>query len=123
MTWIRKHWDLEYVLDAEEKVKATVRVSDYLSNMSTYKYFQMHEYRNRSSALSFETAPSISTSTESVEAWEGLDGQYGLSDMFDNQLVGVVRQTVEEEYSAYITAPLSPQGTDLVNFWEASPFF
>ena len=33
---------------------------------------------------------------------------------------GVGKQTVEQEYQAYITAPLSPKTMDIVKFWEES---
>lgn len=79
---------------------------------------QMHKYRNRNSSV--DVVPPIVPSPPLVEAWEGLHDQYGLTDMYDDPLSGLVGQSVDEEYSAYITAPISPKGTDLIKFWEAS---
>lgn len=31
-------------------------------------------------------------------------------------------QTVDQEFTAYTTAALSPQGTDILMFWNVSPF-
>lgn len=54
-----------------------------------------------------------------VEKWQSLDSQYGLDDMFDEP-VALVEQTVDEEYSAYTSAPLSAKGTDLLTYWQVS---
>jgi hypothetical protein len=54
-----------------------------------------------------------------ARGWEDLANEYGITDMMD--LVDDEVQpesTVEEEYMAYTTAPLSPKGTNIIKFWE-----
>lgn len=79
----------------------------------------MHEYRRRNSEPHLDTIASL-PAPPLLEAWEDLDIQYGLADMYDDSSTALTIQTVEEEYSAYVTAPISPKGTDLVKFWEVS---
>jgi hypothetical protein len=80
----------------------------------------MHKYRLRD--LGPGTAPpslDIELVTKPA-AWENLDEQYGLDLNEEEDEVGapVALQTVDEEYSAYTTATLSPWGTDMLAFWQ-----
>lgn len=62
--------------------------------------------------------PLIPCSRE-TPAYMSLAEQYGLEDDMD---VGssANTQSVEQEYQAYITAPLSSKKVDIVKFWEVS---
>ena len=54
-------------------------------------------------------------------AYMTLDAQYRLTD--DDMAVGgttTSQKTVEQEFQAYATAPLSPNNIDILKFWEAS---
>ena len=55
-------------------------------------------------------------------AYMTLNAQYGLTD--DDMAIGgtttTSQQTVEQEFQAYITAPLSPNNINILKFWEAS---
>lgn len=77
---------------------------------------QMTKYRARALAAA-PAFPKPATSTASPESWQLLDKHYGLDDMFDD-IATSKEQSVDEEYLAYIDAPLSKPGTDLLKFWE-----
>jgi hypothetical protein len=54
-------------------------------------------------------------------AYMTLDAQYGLVD--DDLAIGgatTQEQTVEQEFQAYVTAPLSSPNIDILKFWEVS---
>jgi hypothetical protein len=55
-----------------------------------------------------------------LPAYMTLDDQYGLMD--DDLAIGgtTTGQTVEQEFQAYVTAPLSPPNIDILKFWEVS---
>ncbi|KIM78715.1 hypothetical protein PILCRDRAFT_56284, partial [Piloderma croceum F 1598] len=111
MSWIRKHWDPEYIDDAERKVKQI-----------------LGEYRERVRAKA--AAPGVSTSTSAghnlvqshqTSALDSLMQHYGLVDEMDiANRENHDEQTLEQEYQSYITAPLSPRGTNTLKFWESS---
>jgi hypothetical protein len=74
----------------------------------------MHEYRVR--LASTTVLPKIPTT---MEKWESLDVQYGLEDMFDDDISSSGNNmSIDEEYSAFVNAPLSPAGTPLLKYWE-----
>ena len=64
-----------------------------------------------------QVAPVIQPPTEK---WQSLDEQYGLSDMFEEPLTSVGSMSIEEEYAAHVSAPLSPKGTALLLHWQVS---
>ena len=82
--------------------------------------------------LSALPAQSINTPTTSVsnkpllpqldnnrEFWEDINQEYGLSDM--DVMVGIhgdLEVSVDDEYTSYITAPLSHHPIDFVNYWD-----
>ena len=54
-------------------------------------------------------------------AYMTLDAQYRLTD--DDLAIGgttTQEQTVEQEFQAYVTAPLLPPNIDILKFWEVS---
>lgn len=58
--------------------------------------------------------------TEEVEKYFLIAAQYGL-DMDIGESEGI-EQTVEQEYQAYITAPLSSKTVNILKFWEVGDF-
>jgi hypothetical protein len=78
----------------------------------------MSEYRATSEEpLAGPIAPILGESP----AYMTLDDQYGLMD--DDLAIGGTTaqgQTVEQEFQAYVTAPLSPPNIDILKFWEVS---
>jgi hypothetical protein len=55
-----------------------------------------------------------------IPHYMSLDVQYGIEE--DDMAIGGSSsdQTVEQEFQAYITAPLSPPSIDILKFWEVS---
>jgi hypothetical protein len=79
----------------------------------------MSEYRATTTEEPF-VGPTAAPLGESP-AFMTLDAQYGLTD--DDLAIGGTtthEQTVEQEFQAYITAPLSPSNMDILRFWEVS---
>jgi hypothetical protein len=82
----------------------------------------MKEYRNRAAqrgAVS-ATIPSVQLLPSAVEAWQTLDAQYNLDDMFGCAGDNEGGTLVEDEYNSYIKAPLSKPGTNILSFWSMS---
>jgi hypothetical protein len=83
----------------------------------------MYSYRQRAAtkatgSSAIHPACPLTSTTPKTEYWEDLTAQYGLDSMDADEANGHTDQTVDEEYSAYVTALLSPKGTDLIKFWE-----
>jgi hypothetical protein len=80
----------------------------------------MQEYRQNVTTAA-ETDELASSSVDPGPAYMSLAEQYGLSDDMEIGDPGSRCQaTIEQEYQSYITAPLSPQSTDILKFWEVS---
>ena len=79
----------------------------------------MVEYWEREIAtiLGEESVPAAGPSTSVVLAYMSLVAQYGITDMEIGN-PGICDQSVEQEYQAYITAPLSPKTMDILKFWK-----
>jgi hypothetical protein len=73
----------------------------------------MREYRARSSPV--ETSVLALPKTEK---WQTLDEQYGLTDMFDEPSDITASMSLDEEFAAFVNAPLSPKGTSILAFWQ-----
>jgi hypothetical protein len=80
----------------------------------------MQEYRDRSKPAASDEALPTTPAVASVEAWQTLDSQYGLDDMFEPVEESRELATVTEEYESYIRGPLSKPGTNLLQFWSMS---
>ena len=52
------------------------------------------------------------------EAYMELVAEYGLNDMSIGNPDDNPEQTIEDEYRAYVTAPLSPKKVTSLKFWE-----
>jgi hypothetical protein len=82
----------------------------------------MLEYRERAgaegqSASTTAAGPAVGT----TPGYMSLRQQYGYDD--DDMDFGGsndTEQTVEQEYQAYVTAPLSAKHTDILKYWEVS---
>jgi hypothetical protein len=81
----------------------------------------MHEYREKAAARNNEGRSSQTAEadlgTRETERFMSLAAQYGLDDM-DIGESGANEQTIDQEYRAYITAPLSPKTINILRFWE-----
>jgi hypothetical protein len=73
----------------------------------------MQEYRDRKCPQTTIPPP-----MKSAERWEDLDGQYGLENMFDDPDTPLPVASLQDEYTAYVNAPLSVKGTEILKFWE-----
>ena len=70
------------------------------------------------------TAATVTVEPTVAPAYMHLARKYGLADMQLGALRDQNAQTLEQEYQSYITAPLSPEGTDSLRFWEVcNPLF
>ena len=86
----------------------------------------MLEYREmaKQKALEGQSAPTVAVpgvGTGKTPSYMSLAQQYGYDDD-DMEFGGPsdAEQTVEQEYQAYITAPLSAKYTDILKYWEVS---
>jgi hypothetical protein len=102
-SWLKKHWGTEWLEQAE----------------NTFRDL-MHLYRDRAKPAAPDEVNPSTPAVASVEAWQTLDSQYGLVDMFDTAEETGKLATVDEEYDAYVKGPLSKPGTNLLQFWSMS---
>jgi hypothetical protein len=83
----------------------------------------MAKYREQIKARAPASAIVTVESTVAA-AYTHLAQKYGLADMRLGASRDRDAQTLEQEYQSYITAPLSPEGTDMLRFWEVcNPLF
>jgi hypothetical protein len=120
MAWIERQWDTEYVRDAKAKVIETV--SSWKSAMNTLSHYslKMSEYHRKLNGARNDVPPSRRQSTGVVLIYMELSSKYGLPSDLEIRNLGPKEQTVEQEYKAYVTAPCSEKGTDILKFWEVS---
>ena len=69
------------------------------------------------------TLPGVADSTHAIQqlqapAYTTLVEMYSLDDMYFSTPDSIEEQLPEQEYQAYVTALLSPAGTDTLRFWE-----
>jgi hypothetical protein len=123
MSWIRKHWEAQYISDAEEKIRRTVRdfptLISYAQNDSPNLH-KMREYRDKMSSSAGESTsvPQGTDSTEDMPMYMSLADQYGIADEMEIGESSATMQTIEQEYQAYITAVLSLKTVNILKFWE-----
>ena len=83
----------------------------------------MAKYRERIKARA-PAAATVTIEPTVAPAYMHLARKYGLADMRLGVSWDQDAQTLEQEYQSYITAPLSPEGTDSLRFWEVcNPLF
>jgi hypothetical protein len=84
----------------------------------------MVKYRDRIQALApvTEAASNLQSSGSGAKlpTFMSLAAKYGLDDDMNIGNSGTNEQTVEQEYQAYITSPLSASASDIIKFWEVS---
>lgn len=81
----------------------------------------MQEYRQDISTASEQSIPaSAYPNVRGVPTYMSLTAQYDLEDNMTIGTSGAQEQSIEQEYQAYITAPLSPKKTPILKFWEVS---
>ena len=56
-------------------------------------------------------------------AYTNLADQYGVMDMQFATSKSVEEQTIEQEFQSFVTAPLSPRGTNTLKFWEVRGYW
>lgn len=124
MSWIHEHWDNKYIALSERKIKDLVSFF-HGSALETFLVtsLKMSDYRkkattgNNSEGLVQTPEPDGADLSDEEEAFMSLADQYGLK----NMKIGGSRenrQSVEHEYQAYTTAPVSPRTVSLLKFWE-----
>ena len=84
----------------------------------------MLEYHEKQNALEGQSAPTVAVpgvGTGKTPSYMSLAQQYSYDDD-DMEFGGPsdAEQTVEQEYQAYVTAPLSTKYTDILKYWEVS---
>jgi len=78
----------------------------------------MVEYRKKSTTAQSNNEVEEPHRAPSGEAYMELAAQYGLDDMVIGNPDDNPQQTVEDEYNAYMTAPLSSMKVTSLKFWE-----
>jgi hypothetical protein len=81
---------------------------------------EYREQKRKDAAASSAPPPPVAPRPKRAPAFMSLAERYGLSDMDFADTEDTEEQTVEQEYQSYVTASLSPKGTNIVTFWEAS---
>jgi hypothetical protein len=82
---------------------------------------QMREYHGRSNQGEGQVHQTETLVQSRCEDLEQLAHEYGIGDMMDfSNNATQPKQTLDEEYTSYVTVPLSPKGTDILKLWEVS---
>jgi len=85
---------------------------------SSHISHKMSEYRKKVTANQDEEPLFQQDPTYKAPKYMSLAAQYGLLDDMDIGDLGQSKQTIDQEYQAYVTAPCSPKNTDPLKFWE-----
>ena len=123
MSWIWQNWSTKYVEDAEQKIKAIVShvnslsIAQYINYASQLVEYQEWARAERNIVGSSPTAPNPVQSNQ-VPAYFTLAEDYGLPQDMYFATSNNSDQTVEEEFSSYVSGSLSLQGTNMLKFWE-----
>lgn len=80
----------------------------------------MHNYRNRDKPPGTAPPSLLNVPAGVVPAYDNIAEQYGVEEDPDDVDMSPLEQSVDDEYAAYMTAPRSPKGTDLIRFWQLS---
>jgi hypothetical protein len=118
MSWIKQHWEEEYIEDAKAKILETVSCSRHSESEVLIWVVKMLEYRDN--AATEEEQPPKALSSAAPQ-FMSLAEQYGLGDEMEiGSGSGPDEQTIEQEYDLYVTAALSVKTIDILKFWEVS---
>jgi hypothetical protein len=86
----------------------------------------MVEYRERNNKEGPAPTPGADAAdvADPVEAakYLAIAAKYGIDDMEIGESMGN-EQTIEQEYQAYITAPLASKAINILKFWEVGNLF
>ncbi|KIK21591.1 hypothetical protein PISMIDRAFT_59191, partial [Pisolithus microcarpus 441] len=104
LTWVDRHW-----------VTVDLPNVDVPSLMNS----QMTKYHSRLPVCQVGTQPAEPAQATHPRPFRTLAARYGQPSMELNQALQAP-SSVEQEFNAYISAPLSPNRTDPLAFWEAS---
>ena len=122
MSWIQRHWEPAYIVDAETKIQQMVTLCSIMIEVShddANDCYKMLEYREDTATE--EVAPSTSKESSEIPRYMSLAAKYGIRDEMDiGSSSSTSDQTIEQEYQSYITAALSPKTIDIIKFWEVS---
>jgi len=121
LSWIRRHWEPNYVARAIVIIKNTIRFSVCYGDSTLIYLLQMQKYHDRLHGQHQQPTSGTAASQQQRQSWHDLAGQYGLEDMLN--VSGSSSQWgegVEEQFELYETGPLTPHGTDIVGFWAVS---
>ncbi|EDQ98471.1 uncharacterized protein LACBIDRAFT_335933 [Laccaria bicolor S238N-H82] len=103
LSWIRRHWEPNYVARAIVIIKNTMR-----------KY---HDHLHGQA----QQPTSSTDSQQQRRSWHDLAGRYGLEDMLEvSGAPSPSGQGVEEQFELYGNGTVSPRGTDIIGFWAIS---
>ena len=81
----------------------------------------MKEYRKPLHGNTDYPAANTPAPERQTRGWEDLANEYSITDMMDlADDAGQPEATIEAEYNAYTTVPLSPRSTNIIKFWEVS---
>lgn len=120
MSWITRHWDSHFISIATENIRGTVSQPVTQQHILTLDG-QMVEYHEKVASATQQAMPPSNANATIERAkpmYMSLAAQYGLSDEMEIGGSNTPQQTIEQEYQAYITAPLSLTTTDVLKFWE-----
>jgi hypothetical protein len=118
MSWIKKHWEEEYIEDAKEKILERVSCSHNRESEVLIWIVKMLEYRKNT--ITEEEQPKAPSASSLAPQFMSLAEQYGMGDEMEIGSSGTGEQTIEQEYESYTTAPLSPKMVNILKFWEVS---
>lgn len=77
----------------------------------------MQEYREKTAGELLQTDLDPADTTKDPPMYMSLAHQYGIADEMEIGESSETTQSIEQEYQAYITAPLS-KNVDILKFWE-----
>ena len=108
LSWIRRHWDANYVARAVIVIKNTVSHSLCYGYSTLIYLLQMWKYHDCLHGQAQQPTPSTAASQQQRWSWHDLAGQYGLEDMLE--VSGTASQSgqgVEEQFELYENGPIS----------------
>ena len=119
LSWIRQHWEPNYVARATVMIKNNVSPSACYGDSTLIYLLQMQKYHDRLHGQAQQATPNTAASQQERRSWHNLAGQYRLEDMMGGTALQQV-QGLEEQFELYENGLLSWCGTDIIGFWAVS---